>query len=528
MATQFTSLALPIAPIAFGGAGFYPAGHWLPQNMAMQAILPRPDIETGSFASTNARYRWAYYDAVNQVPYECQVSLQGGSRPFVLTLLAGPPGSSIGRIWGASNYGIVTWQPTQVYTTGAPAVFTVLVQGQDGNFTTVTWTVATSSTKFLFVDSVNGNDGNSGAFNTPFQHLSAVIGSTTTTTTFPGAIIYLKAGNYQWPTQTGAGTGYTQLDLSKSPVVFLAIPGATINIDASLTQIVDGSTSACTDMWWSGSTTSRMIIDGSGPAADTHTFEIYNSNRLNLWNVDFTNPISRANGSNTNSSSLYTANGGIGMKQYYTLLGCTESGRVAGAGNSMLLTSCFSVKDMLIDSCQASGVAGFGPFIKDSNTNVTVFNGLFNFGGASGIAFAFGCQRNNQTSGNLELLHSIVTGGGVYFDFQNGNPAGTHWSGRNTIYRTDTNNPWGLGNFGPSGTGPYYTINDVIIAKSPGGIQASGGVPFIASGTEVQVAWSGSPPPSSNNPINTSTFRLVNSTTAWKTLYDGTRGHWIG
>ena len=518
-------------------SGFLPAGHWVAAKMPLNIVHPRPDTETGPFTATvYARHRLAYYDGVNPIQYECPIRVQGGARPHVYQVIAGPAWLQIGASYGSSMYGILHGTPTGTIANTAPATVTVRVFGQDQASTDVTFTLATSNSTadFVFVDSVHGNDttGN-GTYGTPFATLAKVMGTNVSQTTFPGARVYMS-GSLQWPTQSGSqgpapgnGVGYFDVGQTKVPVVYMALPGQSVSIDASLVQLTDWN-GAFSDLYIAGSGSSRLAIVGSSTTVpETHTFELYNATRCTWWNVDFQNPINRvaANG-NTNSTSIFTSNSGI-IKDYYTILGCTETGRSGAANNSMLLISLFAVQNVVFEGNTASGSAGFGFFFKDSNRYVSAAYNKVNLL-TGGPAFLFGCQTGHTEDGSpglCEACYNFVVNGALFFDFQSGAGALQHWSYRNTIYNSDSNYNYGLGNWGPSGTGPYYTDSDVVVAKTPGGATTVSAVPFTVSNNEVWVAWSGSPPPG-NCPINTTTGALVDVSggTAWRSTYEGERG----
>lgn len=535
-------LIATVPPSGVPPSGFYAAGHWTPTRFSsslFKCISIRPDSETGAFGTTRAPYRLAFYDGANPVQYEWPMVMGlGCSEPFVFQIIAGPAWLNIGGFLGSTNYGVLYGTPTSAISTASPVTVTVRVWDQALFFLDVTYTLATSSslTDFMF-GSPTGNDANSGAITSKKQNLSAFMPTTAGGTTFAGPRVYLDGVNvgtqtYQFPAQSGSAvTGGVGLDRTKNPIVYRSLPGTgNVTIDASVAQVFDTS-GGMDDMYFAGSTLERMIINGSAATAlDTHTFEIYNANRVGWRSVDFTNPISRANGSLTNSTSTFSFNnsaGGVPGKRYWHMSDCTESGRAAGAGNSMLLLAWFSVLDFAVENSSVAGTAGFGVFFKDSNQNGVFRYGLSNLQpntSSSGAGFLFGGQQGESppvTSQNLEICYSRVFGA-IKFDFQGGATNGMTASRRNTVYRADTNEPWALGSNAPTGQGPYYTDCDVLVAKSPGGIQTTGSVAFTATGTEVQVPWSGTPPPASNNPINTTTLALVDSTTLWKTLYSKT------
>lgn len=538
-ATKTLSLTVNAA-----ASGFLPAGHFVAAKMPMAVVHPRPDTETGAFTGTVlSRARLAFFNGTNPVQCEIPLAVQGGARPLVWSVIAGPAGMTVGAAHpsipgGTSKYGVVTWTPTAAISKASPVTVTIQATDQQLNTLQFSWTMATSSatTDFLFVNSSTGNDSTgNGTFAAPYASLAKVMGTNLTQTTFPGSRVYLS-GSFQWPAQTGSvgeggGAGYYTIDSSKVPVVYMALPGSTVTIDASVSQIIDNGP-GCNDLYFAGSSTSRLAIVGSAATAlETHTFELYNAQRCTWWNVDFQNPINRvsANG-NTNSTSIFTSNSGSpSIRNYYLITGCSETGRSGSAGNSMLMTSLFSIQNVVFEFNNISGTAGFGVFFKDSNRFITAAYNSVNLLGANGASpMMFGCQTNNLGSppafpGFCEACYNFLVGGPLFFDFQGFAGALQHWSYRNTIYNNQFNYNYALGNFGPAGTGPYFTDSDVAIAKTPGGAIAGASVSFTIANNEAWLAWSGSPPPA-NCPINTTTGALVNSTTAWRTLYLGIRG----
>lgn len=519
---------------------FLAAGHWQAAKMPLQIISPRPDSETGAFTGTvYARHRIWYYDGVNPIQGEHPIDIQGGAHPHVYQILAGPSWLSIGSSFGSPMYGVLFGTPNAAISKASPTTVTVRVWGQDQvNFIDVTFTICTSSSTadFVFADAVNGADTNTGAIGSKLKTLSKIMGATAATTTFPAARVYLATGTYQWPLQSDAvapSGGYCSVDKNKIPIVYMTMPSSTVNIDASVAQLIDNG-GGMTDCSFAGHSTSTFTITGSSATAtDTHTFEIYNANRVSWYLVKFVNPINRANGSNTNSTSIYTANAGI-LKSYYSIWGCSETGRSGAAGNSMLMTSMFSVQNVCMKFCTISGQSGFGVFFKDSNQFVTAaYNNIQCTPEATnnGTALLAGCQHANLPAGsnNIEFCYNFVRGGGIVLDFQGFTPAGIQWEYRNTIADANTNFAAGMWNFGPAGTGPYSSENSVIVAHNNvyGSPTPLGGQAITKVGTEAQMAWSGTYPPA-NCPVNTTTGALVNSTTLWRNLYLFIRGWEIG
>ena len=531
-----------------GGTGFLPAGHFVAGPMSLNLIFPRPDAETGAITATAAQFRLAYYDGVQPVQFETPVGFQGGTRPLVYAIVSGPSWLNIGAAYGSAMYGILYGTPNASISKGSPVTVTVSATGQDLVSSTATFTLATSSSTadFVFVNSgtsqtINGvtigtgNDSTgTGSISAPFASLTPVMGTNASQTTFPRARVYM-VGNQQWPVQSGSAyAGGFGMDSTLIPVVYMTLPGANVTIDASLVQLYDATTTGFNDGYFSGSGSpafgfaSSLLTINSGPSQppSEHTFELYNAIRMTWRNVLFTNPVSRSTDGN-NCSSIMGSNSGI-LKKQWLYLNVAETGRVivGGAGSVDLLTVPFSVTDIVMEFCSATGAAPFGVYIKDSNERVTVAYCSFQNTNNS-LTLQFGGQTNNGRAGNCEACYNYIHGV-MFFDFQGFANNDSYWSYRNTIYNDGFDYGYALGNFGPVGTGPYSSNSDVLISKTQA--ISTSAVIFSASNTEVQAIWSGSPPPS-NMPINAATGALVDASTLWKTLYSKTansRGWEIG
>src|ERR1700747_1571389 len=250
-------------------SGQLSTGHFFPQKMAMTAVFPRPDSETGTYSGNTAiaRNRWAYYDGRNSFPFEMPIAVQGGSRPLIYSILSGPPGMNVGATYGSTNYGVVTWTPNAAISPTSPTTCSVLVTGQDGNTLTITWTIATSSStnQFLFMSPTGNDSTGTGTISNPFQSFVPLWGATDTTTTYPGRTVYIRGGSYSFylrgPFTISDYNGCSALRGDYCPTRYLAFPGETVNIDGTTAQIRVGSTSS--DLFFGGSSTSRMVINGS-------------------------------------------------------------------------------------------------------------------------------------------------------------------------------------------------------------------------------------------------------------------------
>jgi len=129
----------------------------MPAKMPPVIIFPRPDSETASWE----RHRKTYTGAL----YEFKVGIQGGAYPGTFELTGSPPaGMTIGEIYGDADYGKIIWASP---TTGT---HTIAFKYTDQDLTEVTRTyeLVVSTTGFVFLDSVGGNDSTGdGSIGTP-------------------------------------------------------------------------------------------------------------------------------------------------------------------------------------------------------------------------------------------------------------------------------------------------------------------------------------------------------------------------
>lgn len=319
-------------PAQTGGSGFYPAGHWVPAQQAMIQVYPRPNSETSTFA----RHRWAYYDGVNPVQYIIPIGVSFGAFPFVYQLLSGPPGMTIGQAYGSTNYGIITWTPTASVTN---STVQVLVTDQQLNTLTITWTVSTSSStsQFIFVDSVHGSDSNTGTIGSPFASVTKAFGSTFSANANASAICYLRNGTYTGlPVYTDndigpPGTNFFEMSVTRKPCALVGFPGETVTLDMSNTNFAangDGQ-----DFFM------QNLNPNSGRSTDGSyrwfsMTGIGGNARMCFDAISWTNAIYGTTG-NDNATMFYSTNGGGSLRQYLFLNRCSETGRPSGrTGNN--------------------------------------------------------------------------------------------------------------------------------------------------------------------------------------------------
>jgi len=503
-----------------GGLGEFQlaSGNFTAQRYAMVAVSPRPDAETGDFASTTARHRWAYYDGVNSVRYEYPLKIYGGSAPHIFQVISGPPGLTVGNSRNAADHGVVKWTPSQAYSTASPASVTIRAYGQDGATIDFAWTIATSSStdKFMFLSNSGNDTTGTGSFSQPFATLAKMTGTASTTTTYPNRIVYMRGGNYATVAHTDAWNGGNasetirsriQLVKANHPVCYIAYPGENVNINFANAQILTGGPDFCL----SGSSTSRMTIQGSANnAAETHNIWITEVPRGIISWVTFDGFVPREASNWTNPAPIFSPNGDRANRRYWGFHDVQEINRTQQTANDGSLHVLFATEYWVEDYCGVDrGDGGAGVSWKDTNFYTSVRYGNYRTVGQSEKGFAYMGQSG---SGENEICYSKVSGP-LWINLQANAATGRHHVDRCTVYTTDNNYPQALRAW--AAVGPYLAENCVLVSNGAQIVNPS----ITSTGNECHAAVS-----SGNVPVNLTTLNLVNATTAYRTLYLGTRG----
>lgn len=350
------------------GSGYFPAGHWIAAKLTMRQVYPRPDSET----SANAAHHWAYWDGTTGIQQRIPIGVSFGAFPYVFQLISGPPGMAFGAtIWqpgwvgsdaAANDYGVLLWTPTGTVTN---QTVTVKVTDQQLNTLTFSFTVSTSgsTSHFVFVDSVNGLDTNSGTISAPLQTLTAAFGSTFAATSFGGAVCILRTGTYVFPlysdNDTGTGATVFEFQTSRKPIALIGHPGevATLNMASSSNE---------TTLWTSGGG-SDLLLQNLAPTGSSNTTSNYkglwiNGNgpgdcRITLDKFEWTT-IGYGTTGNDNSSMVFSTGTNL-TRSYFFMHACSETGRSSGTpGNNYALFDLYSWVDALCQYSSASNTSG--------------------------------------------------------------------------------------------------------------------------------------------------------------------------
>ena len=524
------------------------AGHYVTKQFDMNFVCPRPDSETGSYSGTViARHRWAYYDGVNPVRYELPVVVFGGATPHIFELLRAPDGATIGNAINAAEHGVIKWTPTQAYPTSAPAVFTVRVYDQDMSFIEMTWTVATSSstTKFLFLNADTGNDTTGdGTISAPFRTIAKVTGTSISSVTYPARIVYMRGASANYTTMyhndhplKGVNDGTDKyicyLDKAKVPIVFVSFPDENVTIDFSASEFK--LTGSSHDFCFMGSSTVPLRMLGSATLSyESHNIWLEQANRMIFSWIDIDNFVPRNRYHPTllgwtNFSPIFSPYAAVGgeaetaaTRRYIVLHRINEINRNTAYPNDASIITAFGTHSVVMQFCSIDRqVAGGsqGVNFKDSNWSTSVRYCDLRAENTYPAAITFSDQSNG---GNNEIVYTKVKNK-IFFNQQNTTTVGKvgiHYAGRCSVYSnysgsgTDNNKAiraWG-------NAGATYTVeNCVLVAYETPAYQSTTGI--ASTGNECHQT-SGS----ADQPLDTTTMLLKNSTTQYRTLYLGTRG----
>lgn len=311
-------------------------GHWIPRKTNMRIVHPRPDAETNAYA--------AHRNAYPEMPYTTYIAIQGGAYPYFFELTTAPAGMTIGAqlttVGGVqvadSTYARIYWANP---TAGTHTVV-VNVYDQDYNrggspssVATVTFDVVCATTRYVFIDPVDGSDSNTGAIDSPFLTIEKLHANSSSTTTYTGKIVVLREGTHDVDGMATNGNRYVMLS-GAAPCVFQGYPGENAILNLYEGHFATNTGSA--DMQFKD-----LTIQAAGDWTDDQYF-FYNvtaTNRHSWFNVTFTNFYGGTSTTNYNNQScIYYSNTGCND---IAVMHCTYTGRM---GNIM---DCYNVRYMV-------------------------------------------------------------------------------------------------------------------------------------------------------------------------------------
>lgn len=315
------------APVGgVGGAWSLSATNYVAAKMPMRLIFPR-NTEANS---------WSY--AKNAYPgtkWNIPICIQGGAWPFKYEIISngGATGLAIGEELTrttdvptsktlhtvGADYGVLSWDNP---STGTYSI-TVRVTDQGLNTVDVPITLTVGTANWLFVDPVSGNDTTGdGSIGSPFATLEKIHNDASTTTTYAGNRVYLRAGTTNLDGMT-ANNNNLRLIGSNNPVQYIGYPGEAAVLEAYEGWIVtDGADDfGLFDLTYQYAT---AYSPGGGTAPIYMVNDIGATDRITLFNVDFKDfKGSPANAGAGNSSIVFLPSN---PRQNFAVSRCKQSG----------------------------------------------------------------------------------------------------------------------------------------------------------------------------------------------------------
>ena len=160
--------------------------------------------------------------------YNIRLGVIGGLYPYTFSLTTAPSGMTIDAATGE-----VTW--ANPVTSGSPHSVTVHVVDDEASTADVSWTITVSTSNWLFLDSVSGNDANAGTIASPKQTINGFYLETPTydarlDATYDGYGVIFRTGTYNTDGCHLEGPDRVLLRDVK-PHIWLAYPGETVVFD---------------------------------------------------------------------------------------------------------------------------------------------------------------------------------------------------------------------------------------------------------------------------------------------------------
>lgn len=144
---------------AFNSSDLYPAANFVSQRMPMHVVRPRPNSEASTYDYDHNGYVG--------IPKEIRVCIQGGSYPFMFTIVKGPALATINNNPNDRDYGVFKYTPSAL---GNDEIIINAVD-QSGTSRIINWTINVNVDWVRFV-SPTGSNAAAGTEVAPWQTLT--------------------------------------------------------------------------------------------------------------------------------------------------------------------------------------------------------------------------------------------------------------------------------------------------------------------------------------------------------------------
>lgn len=392
-------------------------------KMPLELVAPRAGLTTAN----------RYYKAYPGLQYRVPVVVLGGAYPYQYALTSAPSGMTVGQHYGDADYGIINWPSP---TAGTSSV-TVQVTDQAGAVATVTYSIAVTTSGFIFVDSVKGhhsaaNGGTgTGTLQNPFLTMddfysgtvggAASFSSRKSDSTYAGNFVYYRAGTYSTATMAteGADNGNRSPFIAgNKPKVHLAYPGETATIDVSNAAIIFYSDSS--GNYYMGG----LTFTGLGPNGDNKAWE-WDSGVNDIGSFESTYVASGASsGGGSNASLLMSRNNGSYSNYVFM------SHNTVSAANGYDLFLGYATNKFVAENNTISNADGNGFYAKINNQNWSLRANTGLVGNKGPLYDIDGYS----TSNNIEISWNNYksAGDGANMGLTPSTPIGNVWQYRNT------------------------------------------------------------------------------------------------
>lgn len=310
---------------------------------------------------------WDMAKAHPGVLYDFRLGVIGGEYPYKFELIEAPEGMIIDTVTGA-----ILWNaPSSPSTTNA---VDVKITDKKNDTLRHAWNIEVTATGFYFVDSLNGNDDNTGAIAAPFQTFDKAYKSLT-----KGDIVYLRDGTYH--TDSGAtfeGIHYPKMILltNKTPQAWLGFPGETVRLNGQFTDTVP-----------SGIANFNLVIDDKAEPAGMilqnikfvnsgyHTIAIWSANRAIVRKCSFS-PMSTSGAENP--SYIYSSATGGDIQSMPRKRVIIQENEMAGlkTNNAGAASVFYDIERLLYEDNYIHNIEGNGINIKQKGYYCTVRNNI--------------------------------------------------------------------------------------------------------------------------------------------------------
>ncbi len=385
-----------------------PAGHYVSAKVPLQILQPFGGLDT----------RNRFYKAYPGVEYRVKAAVRGGAFPYFYELTTAPAGMVIDSITGE-----ILW--SNPAASAMPYNVTLRVEDQEGSIQTVSWTVTVTTAGFIFVDAVNGNDGNDGSFANPYRTLNGWYKGDKFDNTHQNDFVYYMSGTYQTRVAPIEDNVRMACVDNNKPLVHMAYPGETpvIDVQNSYWIFYDGSNS----VYFQGLTWENIDQPTAGNMRQHALVVESTGDHVTVYRNTFNGGLDRGlDGQNT--SMLFASNANTGM--YWAI----QNNRFNNAlGVDAVLAYDLEnglIAENLIDTMSGSNAWGF--YIKISNKNLTLRQNS-SIGNVSKPLIRLDSYTTEEQQRDLEVCYNNGLGSARVLYIGN-NPAGAGrvWSYRNT------------------------------------------------------------------------------------------------